>query len=229
MANFYSHIGVLLGHEGGFVDHPLDSGGPTNMGITLATYRRIKPSASVEDLRNLSVEEAGKIYKTHYWDALKLDRVNNQNLANSLMDFGVNAGTKRSAKLLQFALNQNFGAQLAVDGIIGEATLQKVNAVDGEALAKLFDSYRAMYYKFLANVPQLLDSKLTQFFSQELRVKPQSSQKVFLRGWLARLKNLGRNGKELVSVAGVVLVAGLFFFLIRKQNKNGRTRNKTSG
>lgn len=56
----------LLVFEGGYVDHPLDRGGPTNRGITLGTLSKWRGRpATVEDLKALSHEEAAAIY--HAW------------------------------------------------------------------------------------------------------------------------------------------------------------------
>jgi hypothetical protein len=58
-------VEVVLGHEGGFSDHPEDPGGATNFGIThktLAEFRGVD-SVTKEDVRNLTRDEAKEIYR----------------------------------------------------------------------------------------------------------------------------------------------------------------------
>ena len=33
-------IGLILKHEGGYVNHKADKGGPTNFGVTIGTYSK---------------------------------------------------------------------------------------------------------------------------------------------------------------------------------------------
>jgi lysozyme family protein len=41
MKNNFDHcLEMLLSHEGGFVNHPKDPGGMTNLGVTRATYEQ---------------------------------------------------------------------------------------------------------------------------------------------------------------------------------------------
>ena len=60
-------LDAILLREGGYVDHPLDRGGPTNMGITLATLGkwRGKP-VTAADVKALGHEEAAAIYYAWY-------------------------------------------------------------------------------------------------------------------------------------------------------------------
>ena len=88
----------VLQHEGGFVNHPRDPGGATNKGVTLNTYRRFKPNATVKDLKNISDSELKKIYRT-YWDAVDADNLPD-NIRGSVFDMAVNAGPKRAKRLL---------------------------------------------------------------------------------------------------------------------------------
>lgn len=64
----------ILKHEGGYVNHPNDPGGPTNKGITLATFRRyLKRNGTIDDLKALTTEQATAVYKAQYWDAVSAD------------------------------------------------------------------------------------------------------------------------------------------------------------
>ena len=57
----------LLQHEGGYVDHPLDKGGPTNYGITQGTLAQWRGhSVTADEVRALPVSEARAIYRTQY-------------------------------------------------------------------------------------------------------------------------------------------------------------------
>jgi len=41
-------------HEGGYSNHPSDTAGPTNFGITIADYRAyVKPDATAEDVAKI--------------------------------------------------------------------------------------------------------------------------------------------------------------------------------
>jgi lysozyme family protein len=57
----------ILQEEGGWVDHPLDRGGPTHRGITLRTLSEWRKSPqTVEDLKALGEEETKEIYRWRY-------------------------------------------------------------------------------------------------------------------------------------------------------------------
>lgn len=149
MALFDLSIGAVFLHEGGYSDDPDDPGGSTNMGIThktLAAWRKA-PFVTPEQVRDLSKEEAGRIYKSSYWDKMRLDEFSSQALAETVMDFGVNAGTRASIKLLQEAVNWvQRGDTLIVDGKIGPNTLHHVNTTPDRVVIQKFFELRIRYY-----------------------------------------------------------------------------------
>lgn len=129
MANVNKLKPFILKWEGGFVNDPDDLGGATNKGITFATYchyrklKGISEPAILDDLKNISDSEWTEILKTMYWDKWQADRINNQSVANILVDWvwasGV-YGIKRPQKIL--------GVQ--VDGIVGDKTINALNDCD---------------------------------------------------------------------------------------------------
>ena len=67
--NFDKCMEMLLHHEGGFVNHPSDPGGMTNLGVTKKTYdHHHGTDIDEEGMRNLTVEDVMLIYKVNYWD-----------------------------------------------------------------------------------------------------------------------------------------------------------------
>ena len=60
-------IGTILQEEGGFINNPLDSGGPTNWGITQQTLSDwLGHAATIDDVKNLTKDQAVEIYTTKY-------------------------------------------------------------------------------------------------------------------------------------------------------------------
>jgi len=124
MTRFEICLDRVLGHEGGYVDHPADPGGATNMGVTrraLADWRGVEPWWRLEkaQVRDLSRAEANELYRVRYWQVCGADRVPD-GLDHALFDFAVNSGPARAVRELQ--------ALLAVpqDGIFGSVTADGV-------------------------------------------------------------------------------------------------------
>ena len=97
--------------------------------------------------------ECENFYKEHFWDKMKLDRVENQKVADELFIFGVNVNwpiaAKEAQKLLGFTGKD-------VDGIIGNETLKRLNAVDVAWFDKEFDKVEVAYYeRIIAAKPHL--------------------------------------------------------------------------
>ena len=106
-----------FGNEGGYT---VDSGGPTNWGISQKAY----PNLSTEHIKNMKVEEAAGLYERDYWDPLGLGKCPNQIIANEIFDSGVNEGSGTAARRIQQAINlsNGFKADIKVDGKLGTAT-----------------------------------------------------------------------------------------------------------
>lgn len=172
MADFTRFLPTLLTFEGGFVDDPVDPGGATNKGITLATFRTsarelLGVEPTLANLKALTEAQAGTLYKSLYWDRIGGDRIASQDIANIVFDFQVNAGAQ-SAKLLQRVLNAaGCRPPLTVDGRVGAATLDALARADATDVYMRFKQGRKDYYTNLAKA----NPKLQRF----------------LKGWLARV------------------------------------------
>ena len=109
--------------EGGYVNDPSDSGGPTNWGITEKVAKQNGWDVSMRLLRK---SDAEVIAKRAYWDVMRLDSVAkiSNNIALELFDTGFNTGTRRAVEFLQRCLNAlNRGEgdypDVVVDGDLG--------------------------------------------------------------------------------------------------------------
>ena len=147
--NFVKCLEVVFDKEGGYGYHPRDPGSHTNMGITIYTLSEFrKKECKPEDIKNLTKEEAGEIYKEMFWEPLACDDLP-YGVDLSTFDMGVNSGVLRGAKILQKIVGSN------PDGIIGSKTLLAVNEYcksNGEK--KLIEDYRDLrirFYKMLDN------------------------------------------------------------------------------
>lgn len=104
MVNVETMIGLLLGREGGYANHPADRGGPTRWGVTEAVAREAGYDG---DMRAFPRERAIAIYRSRYWEAPRFDAVAARSplLAERLFDIGVNMGPAVAIRFLVRLLN----------------------------------------------------------------------------------------------------------------------------
>ena len=141
--NFGRALQLLLKHEGGYVNHPDDPGGMTNLGITKKVYEEwIEREATEEDMKNLTSEDVAPIYKTNYWDKCKCDDLPS-GLDYVAFDWAVNSGVSRSSKGIQ----KSCGAE--PDGIIGLKTLRLVKGQSVIFMIENFKIIRQDFYESL--------------------------------------------------------------------------------
>ncbi len=143
MTPFERAVEHTLSLEGGFGNDPDDPGGATNRGITIGVFghwaqRVLGIAGTLENLENLSRDDAIKIYKARYWDPIKLDDIAaiDEGVALEVFDTGVNMGKGTAVRFLQRLLNvlNNQGAHYAdidVDGGVGDQTLGALRAFEG--------------------------------------------------------------------------------------------------
>ena len=142
--NWQYCLETILHHEGGYVNHPKDPGGETNLGVTKRVYEEF---GGTKDMKELTVEDVAPIYKKGYWDKMKGDDLPS-GLDLCVFDFGVNAGPGRSAKYLQTMIGT------VADGGIGPNTLKAVDAyVEEHGIEKAVENFqeaRQGYYEKLS-------------------------------------------------------------------------------
>jgi lysozyme family protein len=129
---FDQAVEIILSKEGGYVNDPKDSGGETNMGISKRSY----PSV---DIKNLTKDQAKRIYYKDFWQKIKADELPPKVRLN-VFDFAVNAGIGTAIKTLQNAAGVN------ADGIIGSQTIKAAQKVS----ARNYAVARLRYYTGLA-------------------------------------------------------------------------------
>ena len=142
LTTFNEIIEKVLDHEGGYVNDPTDRGGETNFGIAKRFYPDV-------DIKNLTREEAKKIYHQDYWRPAKCDEVSPK-LRHIYFDMCVNFGRSGAVKVLQRAANAK-GAGLIVDGGIGPKTINAIADVEHERVK----AYRVLKFaKIVLNKPE---------------------------------------------------------------------------
>lgn len=162
MADFLPAYEKTLLAEGGYILTNIknDRGGQTYAGIA----RRANPNwegwAYIDRGETPPAALVRSFYKIKYWDTFNGDLINNQELAESIYDFGVNAGVKTSIKLIQIIL------KVTPDGIIGPKSLEAINSHNPELLIAYFSIAKIARYATIVNKDR--------------------SQSKFLLGWINR-------------------------------------------
>ncbi len=166
MGKFSDALPIVQKSEGGYVNHKNDRGGETNYGVTKATFLEAKRqrilSKDIVNVANITKKDAEKVFKQMYWNKMHGDDLP-RDLSIAVFDMAINSGPKTAIKTLQKVLG------VSQNGTIGSETLLAINNYKGD----LLDDYlKAREAKYLAIV------------------KKKPTQKVFIKGWLNRLKDL---------------------------------------
>lgn len=144
----------VLEHEGGYVNDPRDKGGETKFGISKRWFPEV-------DIKNLTKQEAIRLYYDHYWKPSRAYELPEE-LRATYFDMCVNMGQTQAVKILQKAINSKISGIIDIDGKIGPKTIQSSAMLEKGRL----QAYRCLYY---ANL-----------------VKKEPSQERFYYGWFKR-------------------------------------------
>ena len=133
----------MLASEGGYVNHPSDPGGRTNLGVTQRVWEEwVGRESNEKEMRSLTKEMVEPLYKRKFWDACRCDDLP-IGIDYLVFDFAVNAGVGRSAKLLQQCVG------VSADGAIGPITITAVKAQNPAELIEKFSDAKEDFYRSL--------------------------------------------------------------------------------
>ena len=159
---FDAAFAILLAEEGGYVDSENDPGGATKYGISQRSYPNL-------DIPNLTIDQAKQIYLDGYWNPLSCDKMPFL-VSCVLFCEAVNAEGSGSRGCIVKLLQQTVGA--TQDGVLGQMTVDAVNAHKPDMTCDYFNALSAMRY-----------ASLKEF-------------SIYGKGWLARLFRVYRKAIE---------------------------------
>lgn len=170
-----SMIDAVIQREGGYVDHPLDAGGPTKYGITQATLTAWSGrSISASDVANMSEDTARAIYRSQYFVRPGFDVVPDPATQEMLFDYAVNSGPSAAVKSLQVVLRDMGLYTGGIDGVIGPLCRQALRAVG---------NWGELYYRL----------KCERFEAYLRYIGRRNDQVAFATGWANRMDTLQRS------------------------------------
>lgn len=167
--NWQASFDAMIVSEGGFVNHPDDPGGMTNLGVTKKVWEAwVGHPVTEAEMRVLTPELVAPLYKRRYWDACKCDEMPT-GLDYLVFDFAVNAGPNRAAKTIQTAVGAT------ADGAIGPITLAAIKKQDPAELIVNFGEAKEAFYRMLPTFP------------------------MFGRGWMNRVRHVQTAALQMVA------------------------------
>lgn len=159
MSDFQVAVTDLIDRwEGGYVNDPKDPGGETKYGISKRAYPAV-------DIANLTRERAEALYQVDYWTPCQLEDVDAAPVATKMLNMAVNMGTGTAIRSWQRALNY-IHKPAQVDGVMGPATIARINQAYPFLLLEVLRAYHALHYIELVEGP---DPRFTKFSIDWLR------------------------------------------------------------
>ena len=144
-ANFDACLAKLLIHEGGFVNHPSDPGGMTNLGVTARVWEEwVGHPVDEKQMRALTPALVAPLYRKKYFDACRANDLVS-GLDYAVFDVAVNSGVGRAIKLLQSCVGAT------PDGGYGSITAALVKKAEQDPI-RLIELYSAKRLEFLESL-----------------------------------------------------------------------------
>jgi lysozyme family protein len=171
MANIEILSKIILQWEGGYQCFPEDMGNKNSEGILVGTKYGVTPGTyeqtfgkipTADDIKNLTIEQFQIVLKKYYWDRWKADEIENQSVANILVDFVWGSGS------FGIVIPQGI-LKVVSDGVVGPKTIEALNS---QNQAEFFQKVKDSRIEFVKNI-----------------VKRKPSQIKFLQGWLNRINS----------------------------------------
>ena len=104
--NFDKCFEMMLTREGGFMNHPEDSAGATNLGVTTSTMQQyLGRLVSMGEMKSLTPEDLKPIYRKLYADKVRFDDLPS-GLDWAVLDWAVNSVTGRAARAGRVAMKK---------------------------------------------------------------------------------------------------------------------------
>lgn len=157
MATFETALKVVLEHEGGYVNDPSDPGGETYKGVARKMHSSWQGWVEVDMAKRQSnfpknLEQNSALqdmihdfYRINFWDKVQGSHIENEQVAQVIFDFAVNAGVSTSASLVQKVLD------VTVDGTIGPKTIAALNTFPAEHFIASFTLMKIARYVAIVN------------------------------------------------------------------------------
>ncbi|WP_196786517.1 glycoside hydrolase family 108 protein [Burkholderia territorii] len=162
-AKFKKISAIILQHEGGYSNRANDKGGPTNHGIAWNTWQSyamedLGVEPTIDNLKNLTNDQAEKIYLKRYWEPKGFCKFNDMRVALMVYDWTITSGG--AAKQIQKLLNSKYNANVTVDGGMGGETVAALNGIKNQdlLLQDIAEIRRQYYTNLTINDPTQIDN-----------------------------------------------------------------------
>ena len=212
MAKAQSFFPFILKWEGErYVNDPLDKGGCTHTGVTLATWQTVgydkngDGKIDCEDVRLINRADAYQVFLKTFWNPYRANEIKSQSIANIIVDWAWASGVVTALKKVQRLLNKEFGLALPESGKMDDATLQAINQVEQTRFYSALRAAREAHFRGI--------------------VAANPSQARFLQGWLNRLNDfpqelpiaeelMARGRKNMIWLSGVLMFLGFGLIVV---------------
>lgn len=195
MANFSAAYQILAPNEGGYRNVPYDAGGETYRGISRKYWPSWSGWAWIDNYKaQHGTISTGTIFpqletavmdfvRANFWNKIQGDRINNQQLANMVLDFCYQSGYGPQK------INQALG--LSSSNSITTDTINALNANPSAAFTQVKNA-RIQYYEDLNGEGLISDNDI--------------------EGILARVRRLATPSVIAAAGSGAAIIAALVFF-----------------